>query len=41
VSDCSLTPSEQFLTYIMARTSYVSMKWWWWLWCLICTRKHA
>ena len=25
-SDCCLTPSEQFIRYIMARTSYISMK---------------
>jgi len=24
VSDCSLTPNEQFFSYIMARTSYIS-----------------
>jgi len=31
VSDCCLTPSEQFLNYMytMVRTSYIAMKWWW------------
>jgi len=34
MSDCCLTPSEQFLSYIMARTSCISKRWW----CLLCTR---
>jgi hypothetical protein len=28
VSDCCLTPTQQFFSYIMARTSYFSMRWW-------------
>ena len=28
VSYCYLTPSQQFFSYIMARTSYISMRWW-------------
>jgi len=28
-------PSELIFSYIMVRTSYVSMKWWW---CSLCTR---
>ena len=34
VSDCCLTPEEQFVSLIMVRTSYISMRWW----CLLCTR---
>jgi hypothetical protein len=34
MSDCCLTPVEQFFSCIMARTSYISMRWW----CLLCTR---
>jgi hypothetical protein len=34
VSDCCLTPVEQFFSCVMARTSYISMRWW----CLLCTR---
>jgi len=26
VIDCCLTPSEQFIGYIMARTNYISMR---------------
>jgi len=33
VSNC-LTPSKQFISHIMTRTSYVSILWW----CLFCTR---
>jgi len=33
VSDCCLTPNEQYVGYIMARTSYILM----WL-CLLCTK---
>jgi len=29
-------PSEQFFSYIMARTSYILMRWYWW--CPLCTR---
>ena len=30
MSDCFIfVPSEQFFNYFMARTSYVSMRWWW------------
>ena len=35
VSDCCLTPSEQFFSHIMARRKYISMRW---KWCLLCTR---
>ena len=31
-----IMPNEQFISYINARTSYISMRWWWW--CLLCTR---
>ena len=36
VSNCCLMPSEQYFSHIMARTSYISIKWWWW--CSLCTR---
>jgi len=26
---CS-TPTQQFFSYIMVRTSWFSMRWWWW-----------
>ena len=29
VSDCCLTPSQQCINHIMARTSLFSMRWWW------------
>ena len=29
MTDCCLTPIQQFVSYIMARTSSFSM-WWWW-----------
>jgi len=35
VSDCYLTPSEQSFSYIMTKTSYISMRWWR---CPLCTR---
>ena len=35
VSDCCLMPIQQFFSYIMARTSWFSMRWWWGL---LCTR---
>jgi len=35
VSDCCLTPNEQFVSNIIARKHYISMRWWW---CLLCTR---
>jgi hypothetical protein len=35
LSDCCLSLSEQFFSYILAGTSYISMRWWW---CLLCTR---
>jgi len=38
VSDCCLTPSEQFFSYIMARTTSFSMRWWWDLLCTKPTR---
>jgi len=28
VSDCCLTPTRQFFSYIMARTRYFLMRWW-------------
>ena len=28
-SDCCLMPIQQFFSYIMARTCYFSMRWWW------------
>jgi len=36
VSDCCLTPCNQFFTYFMARKSYILMKQWWR--CSLCTR---
>jgi len=38
VSDCCLTPIEQCFSYIIARTSYILMKWWWWRFCTRPTR---
>jgi len=35
VSNCYLTPSDQFFSYIMVRASYISIRW---LWCPLCTR---
>jgi len=35
VSDCCLTQTQQFFSYIMARTSQFSTRWWW---CPLCTR---
>jgi len=29
VSDYSLAPCELCFRYIIARTSYISMRWWW------------
>jgi len=29
VSDCCLTPSQLVLSYIITRTSYFLIKWWW------------
>ena len=29
LSDCCLTSTQRFLSYIMARTSLFSMRWWW------------
>ena len=29
LSNCWLMPTQQFFSYIMARTSYFSMRWWW------------
>jgi hypothetical protein len=29
VSNCCLTPTQQFFSYIMARTSQFSTRWWW------------
>ena len=34
VSECCLMSSEQFFSYIMGRTSHISMRWWR---CLLCT----
>jgi len=28
--DYSLMPSQQYVCYIMAKTSYILMRWWWW-----------
>ena len=36
VSDCCLTPIQQFVSYMMARTSLFSMRWWWGA---LCTRQ--
>jgi hypothetical protein len=33
VSGCYLNPNEKFFSHIMARTSYILMRW-----CLLCTR---
>ena len=30
-----LMPSKQYVSYVMARTSYILMRWWW---CLLCTK---
>jgi len=38
VSDCCLTSSEKIFNYIIARTSYICMRWSWCPWCLLCTR---
>ena len=35
VSDCWLTPTHQYFSYIMARTNYFSMRW---RWGPLCTR---
>jgi len=29
VSDCCLTPTQQFFSCSMARTNYFSKRWWW------------
>jgi hypothetical protein len=29
MSDCCLMPTQQFFSYIMARTSQFSVRWWW------------
>jgi hypothetical protein len=36
VSDCCLTPIQQFFSHIMTRTSSFSVRWWWWG--SLCTR---
>jgi hypothetical protein len=33
---CCLLSTQQFFSYIMARTSSFSMRWWWWS--SLCTR---
>jgi len=39
VSDyCSLTPTQQIFSNIMARTSYFSIRWWWGPFCIRPTR---
>ena len=39
VNNCWLTPSEQFVfNHILARTSYISMRWWCWAVCSSPTR---
>jgi hypothetical protein len=35
VSDCCLTPTQQFFNYVMARTSWFSMRW---IWGPLCNR---
>jgi len=35
MSEWCLMPTQQFVSYIMARTSYILMGWWW---CLLCSR---
>ena len=35
VSDWGLTPSEHFFSYVMVRTNYISMRFWWYP---LCTR---
>jgi hypothetical protein len=37
LNNCCLMPTQQFFSYIMAGTSYFSMKWWWGLLCTIPT----
>ena len=32
-SDCCWAPTQQFVRYIMVRTSLCSMRWWWGLFC--------
>ena len=29
MSDCCLAPTQQFFSYILEWTSYISMRWWW------------
>ena len=36
ISDCDLTPTEHFFSYIIARTCNGLMLWWYW--CFLCTR---
>jgi len=36
MSGCCLTPNEYFFNHIMARTSYILMRWW--TWCSLGTR---
>jgi hypothetical protein len=31
-------PNEQYFKYIMMRTNYISMRWWW---CVLCTRSNT
>jgi hypothetical protein len=38
VSDCCSTPIQLFFSYIMARTGWLSMRWWWILPCSRPTR---
>jgi len=38
VSDCCLMPIQQIFSYILARTSYFSMRWWWGPLCTRSTR---
>ena len=35
VSDCCLMHSKHLFSYMTERSSYISMRWWW---CLFCTR---
>ena len=34
VSNCCITLNKKYFSYIMARTNYFLMRWWW---CLLCT----
>jgi len=38
MSECCLAVIQQFINYIIARTSYFSMRWWWGWGCPLCTK---